>query len=1117
MINNVTKYKIVHISDLHINHTLDNERVFNAFLKDLSQQNLIEGILVISGDITDKGNYKTDQVKLIEERINILQSTLPKFEIIFTPGNHDINLKRLDIAVQGHINKLTNGNSFIESINENNSNFYLSHLADYFEIVKKFEQNYKNFSDLHFTKIVNVGNHKIGFASINTAWSAGGKGEDDYGKILVGERQIDLALKELKDCELLIGVMHHTFDWISLKEKTLIQNSISRNFDIILCGHNHQPNASSTISNLGNVVVNNTGCLYQSRDWFNGYSIITIDSVNLTFDTMSIEAREYYMDRDKFDNSIRFSEQGQQVIELKKNIKSIEIVIPNQVYEKIDEDISRKLLSPSSRFSSINIDDIFVEPPLSYTDEKRFYSKKQVNIKPEDTSKDFTNLKELANEKTNILIFGKKESGKSTLIDYICSQRFLDFHSDAQLAIVVDLNRLKLSDKGNLNDNSVLTIMASYVDGEISKADLRKLLDNGKLLICFDNINFDKPSQIKLIAEFTSKYLKCRYICTAMENINDEILVKKDKVLDNFDTTIYIHSFKDEHTQKLAGKWFDSKSAREKYTIMVVQILSRLNVPSTPFLISALLWVIEQNSFSEKLINQTAVIETLLDGLLKKFQESKHRGSVDSKVISNFLSEFSLLLDTRQQEFILRDDFDRFTTRFFANRSLPQPKDFIDDIINKGILYESSSYISFKFDCFRAFYLAKKFNDNDQLWIDIIDSNKYSKYYMEFDFLTALERNKKDVLIRLGEKCKEKNRRKDEDKILSRPLESVEISIETLDTNFEDPEIVLEQNTNSTEVIFDIDRPSSASINPDRSRQRKVLRSESEDNEWMSIVILYSVALRNSELIDNKSNIKIIELKGNDDGINNYSGDLINVESNSENSKDDNGLKSSSLEEILFNWALIIVNYLNKLKDKDILSELEDSSIANSLKKLSINKGDIIESKDSINFILENLTCMALISGMSAQLATPKLSIVLQELIDKEFNKEAIVNNNDDNKDNNEPCNIKYEYIKILAFFILMDADIHTAIENFNKIIPEISKHKLLKNLLFFKMSFLFVSEEDKQMIDRLSKCIIDLEISKMGSLKSNQADIIRQRFKQKLHLHRKQARNELSQFNINF
>ena len=93
-------------------------------MKDLSQQNLIEGILVISGDITDKGNYKTDQVKLIEERINILQSNLPKFEIIFTPGNHDINLKRLDIAVQGHINKLTNGNSFIESINENNSSIF---------------------------------------------------------------------------------------------------------------------------------------------------------------------------------------------------------------------------------------------------------------------------------------------------------------------------------------------------------------------------------------------------------------------------------------------------------------------------------------------------------------------------------------------------------------------------------------------------------------------------------------------------------------------------------------------------------------------------------------------------------------------------------------------------------------------------------------------------------------------------------------------------------------------------------------------------------------------------------------------------------------------------------
>ena len=44
-------------------------------------------------------------------------------------------------------------------------------------------------------------------------------------------------------------------------------------------------------------------------------------------------------------------------------------------------------------------------------------------------------------------------------------------------------------------------------------------------------------------------------------------------------------------------------------------------------------------------------------------------------------------------------------------------------LIDKGILYGDSATIGFKFDCFRSYFLAEKFNTNEEIWLNIIKEN----------------------------------------------------------------------------------------------------------------------------------------------------------------------------------------------------------------------------------------------------------------------------------------------------------------------------------------------------------------------------------------------------------
>lgn len=844
--------RILHISDLHVTSHADHVRTINALCDDIKAANKSKKIdaVLCTGDIANRGDTSKAAILAQESVIRkILDSADSDALFLCCPGNHDVNLKdREEIyeSIFSTIKSPEDANRLVENLVVKGNIAVWGHLDGYIELSRKIDPLAYKENILFTTKNIKIGSVQVGIASLNSTWRTFGGGAKDRNNLYVGERQVELALEEIRGCDVKFALMHHTLDWLAPDEKNRIQRVLATNFDVLLCGHNHNNNAGHTISTLGELLVSNTGCVYESREHFNGYSIIDMCQDSSLW---RIEAREYYSERNVFDISPRFAADGFCEFKISQKNGTPKTAISSTAINAALEKANSKLLSFSaSDVAPKHLSSIFVEPPLAKKSEKKLAASEGLDTK---NTEDFVSLHSLSQEKIDIMFIGKRESGKSTLLNHIAVNRFMEFHGNARVGLLIDISTLH-----KLTVAAIVSQAIEFLGNEIVKRDLVALLENGEALVIFDSFNIHNSSHRKLIEEFRNKYPEPRYILATNEEVQDNLSLEKLPSLNNNPTVIYIHSFKRKQTRELVQKWFGEheQNSEEKFAL-VKKLLSKLNVPQTPFLVSILLWVIEQQP-TAKLINQASAIEALIFGLLEKFTESKLRSNYDSNIQSHFLSELSTAMDEKNAEWIDSNDFEIFVSSYFKKRGLAVPsRGFTEELLRKGLLYESNQRITFKFDCFRAFFLANKLADSSEALAKVLTPLSIANYTTELDLLTGLHRDRKDILVKARECCQE---------LLNSSQFEVDISLfethgkeqgifnqeENL-TRIEDDFLNIQiDDDHRTKLIDEAEIPSKASIDHDHARQRHPVAPLSTQMHFIGALKSYSSILRNSELID---------------------------------------------------------------------------------------------------------------------------------------------------------------------------------------------------------------------------------------------------------------------------
>lgn len=284
----MSKFSWLLLSDLHLksDYTVWSQRVvLRDMMRDIeSRLPYIENLqfVIVSGDLAHGG--KKDQYSLVESfLVDLLRTTsLKSSDLYVVPGNHDVDRDHSQLAFHGARAAFLNSESverFLSNSAERHS--LLARLSAYYEFEERVCPHLKpayTDDDLAYLITRHIDSLPIGIAGLNSAVLCGDN--EDQGKIVLGDRPIiDLCEKiRAADVRLVVTVVHHPPTWLADFDKRTFDARLLPYCDILHRGHLHEPDVQPIyISASNNCLAISAGASYESRQFENSYSIVTVD------------------------------------------------------------------------------------------------------------------------------------------------------------------------------------------------------------------------------------------------------------------------------------------------------------------------------------------------------------------------------------------------------------------------------------------------------------------------------------------------------------------------------------------------------------------------------------------------------------------------------------------------------------------------------------------------------------------------------------------------------------------------------------------------------------------------------------------------------------------------
>jgi len=297
----MSKISWIHLSDWHQRgSSFDRDVVRDALLQDIKGRSSISDELatldfvVFSGDLAFSGvreEYETADREFVKRVLQACGLDYDRFLIV--PGNHDV---RRDLAKKVNIRLADFGATdslAIDFADPHKRNIYLASLGPYIEYVSTVKPTVeaKNRAYGLGRVLRTSAGAEVGFLCLNSTWLSShnldSAGEvEDYGQPMVGEAQVEEAIKGLGSCDLIVGIMHHPFSWLVLKEKIddrkKVRDRLMEVCDLILHGHEHEPATFLHQGTYGKCITVPAGATFTKRDAIpqsnaNGYNYCRVD------------------------------------------------------------------------------------------------------------------------------------------------------------------------------------------------------------------------------------------------------------------------------------------------------------------------------------------------------------------------------------------------------------------------------------------------------------------------------------------------------------------------------------------------------------------------------------------------------------------------------------------------------------------------------------------------------------------------------------------------------------------------------------------------------------------------------------------------------------------------
>ena len=282
----------LHLSDWHQKgKDFDRKLVRDKLIKDIENrknisQDLAEiNFIVFSGDVAFSGlpeEYQAAKKELFDPVLKACD--LDPENLFIVPGNHDLNRAKFDLLPVQLSKPLDSDIQAKEWLFDRKKRSYA--LVP-FEAFTNFVSRYTHQKNPNYANIrqYDIDGKQISLLGFNSAWMCGrrkdSKGEiDDKGVVVVGEPQIHETLDKVSEYDIKIAILHHPFSWLADFESSQIERSLMEDCDIILRGHQHEPQVSFIYGTNGECVTIPAGACYDHRNYANAYNFVHLNLEN---------------------------------------------------------------------------------------------------------------------------------------------------------------------------------------------------------------------------------------------------------------------------------------------------------------------------------------------------------------------------------------------------------------------------------------------------------------------------------------------------------------------------------------------------------------------------------------------------------------------------------------------------------------------------------------------------------------------------------------------------------------------------------------------------------------------------------------------------------------------
>lgn len=951
------KIGILHLSDVHINASSISEidllvgKLVNDIRKVKDENHITIDLICFAGDLIDRGDKAFDdemQIQLAEEHFiePLLEATeLTKEEFIIVPGNHEVNKNKIATITEKGLALM----SSIEEVNDTICNMeaeYKNRLKYFYDYMyEKYVPNAEKWM-LGYSIKKNINDINIGIVGLDSAWRSTGAGFKERGKMLVGEQQVAVLYNNIKDTDLKICLMHHPLDWLSDLEMTNVERKLNY-FDLVLRGHVHDLDDKQICTQKYKTIYNTSGKLFPIDCYYSGYAILDID---MDLSTCCIYSREYLKSpREDFDKALRINENGKAEYKLTAydEVKTVEYDLKLQLRKYYEEATEKyTMLKNIDSYSPDKIGDFFVEPTIF---EKSQYERTELTRK-EGEKEIPVLLTELINGSDNILLIGKKECGKTTIL-----QRFGILHTSIesqQIPVYIDMIKL------NKGHDRILFACQNFIfnnissDVPITKNQVRNMLSNGKIICLFDNVNMSSADHIAWIQAFAKAFPNNRFIFAAEQRFYQTYTLKEFPDFGVKYKPVYLECFGKRQVREMITKWGKGKEGFDanEMTNKIVTYCNNINFAMTPFNIAVFMtiWDVDRNFVP---VNEGKVMRTYLETVLDKFSfEGFQRSEYDYDVKQHFLGYLAYEMCKKDEYFFTINEFNHLVDEYHNKKGFKKSQSKFDVIFfEKNILYITGDYVYFSNTSIMEYCLAS-YAVIDQTLYDLMTAKgNRVNFAHELSFYSGIVQDCSKLLNSLN------------DEITDTILKNMDILDE-----IEKLSIGIEFNMNRKEYIEAITRSRCSIEEADELegvlpayRETSPMNitkisSIEESESFMDLLLIYGNVIKNAETADKDQ--KKIHLENYMLGMN-------------------------------FQFGLIMNEFSEFLKSKtkeDLPEELKE-------KHPDLTDEEYKKIKENVLDLLKIVLPVAIQFSLVDDVGTPKLEVVISELIqankDKKFTR----------------------------------------------------------------------------------------------------------------------------------